>query len=194
MHCLLHIIRLSSVLFIGLLGTACSKDPYRYVNNIYVGSWHIDTAKVNVSISLNGADINNYPFFSSNYGKIRELLKEPGLIKVSASGKEDPHSGTYTCYFSDGTTYEGTYKLASNILYLNIKGPSGDRFAIPCQADGNTLQIFYSNTYMTSVLWDYVQDRFPDQMTAIKQALSGTTLTIEGLGVYNTRIRGSDVQ
>lgn len=187
----INIICLFSVLLAELMCTSCQKDPVRYVNNIYVGSWHIDTAKVNVSISLNGEDINKYPFFKTHYYSIREILQEPQQIYFSATLSDNPHSGTYTCSFSNGSILSGTYKLASNILYINLQGPNGIKYAIPCQADGNTLQIFYSNSYMTSVLKDLVKTYFPSQEEAIYQVFSGNTLTIEGLGVYNTRTRDS---
>lgn len=162
---------------------------------MYQGTWQIDTSKVNVSITVDAGDAAKLqqfiPFITENYQDIRLLIKEPSNIIVSATSSEDPYSGSYTLVFSSGMTRTGNYKLAGNILYLNLSDNYGHSYTIPCQADGSSMQIFYSTPYMKAVLLDYIETHYPQHSELISSVVSGIVFTIEGLGFYNTRTRGS---
>ena len=187
----------AAVLFITALH-GCNGNPARFVENAYVGTWHIDTSKVSVSVSVEGGDASDIqsfmPFVTENYQNIRAMLKEPLTISVAGSSRDDPYSGIYSLVFSSGEVYTSSYKLVRNILFLSLSDKSGTMFTIPCQADGNTLQILYSTPYMRAVIKDYIEDNFPEHADHLLSVLSSLTVTIEGLSVYNTRTRGSDGQ
>ncbi|MFA6327146.1 MAG: hypothetical protein WCX21_08360 [Bacteroidales bacterium] len=165
---------------------------------MYQGSWQIDTSRVNVSITIDAGDASKLqqfiPFITENYQDIRLLIKEPSTIIVSATSSEDPYSGNYTLVFSSGITRTGGYKLAGNILYLKLSDNYGRSYTIPCQADGSSMQIFYSTPYMKAVLLDFIEKHYPQHTDLISSVLSGIVFSIEGLGFYNTRTRGSDGQ
>lgn len=173
----------------------CSSNPFKFVDNAYVGTWHIDTSRVSVSISVdagNAADLQIFlPFVTENYQNLRILLKEPHTIRVAGSTREDPYSGSYSLVFYSGNVYTSSYKLVRNILFLAFYDNSGTRFTIPCQADGNTLQIVYSTPYMRALIRDYIEDHFTDQADYYLSVFSSISVTIEGLSVYNTRTRDS---
>ncbi|HPJ82249.1 MAG: hypothetical protein GX474_02465 [Bacteroidales bacterium] len=173
----------------------CSGNPFRFVDNAYVGTWHIDTSRVSISISVdagNAADLQVFlPFVAENYQNLRSLLKEPHTIKVAGSTRDDPYSGSYSLVFSYGNIYTSSYKLLRNILFLAFYYNSGTRFTIPCQADGNTLQIVYSTPYMRALIRDYIEDHFTDQADHYLSVFSSISVTIEGFSIYNTRTRDS---
>ncbi len=177
---------------------SCTKNPSKYIDNVYQGSWQIDTSRVNVSITIDAGDASKLqqfiPFITENYQDIRLLIKEPSTIIVSATSSEDPYSGNYTLVFSSGITRTGGYKLAGNILYLKLSDNYGRSYTIPCQADGSSMQIFYSTPYMKAVLLDFIEKHYPQYTDLISSVLSGIVFSIEGLGFYNTRTRGSDGQ
>lgn len=177
---------------------SCEKNPYKVLDNIYVGNWQVDTSQINVAISLNTGAISQYaayiPFLKENYQDVRALLKEPISITIKNTTESDRHTGSYVFAFANGKQQSGIYKLAGNILYIDITCPDGQIITVPCQADGNRLQIFYSMPYMTSILWDYVEKNYPSQFGSLQKALSGIVFSMEGLGVYHTRTPYSDEQ
>ena len=176
----------------------CSGNPAKFVENSFVGTWQIDTSRVSVSVSVDAgeaADLQVFlPFITENYQNIRLLLKEPGTISVAQSSVDDPYTGIYSLVFSSGNVYTSSYKLVRNILFLNLSDKSGHTFTIPCQADGNTLQIFYSTPYMKALIKDYIEEFYPAQAEDYLSVLSSITVTLEGLSVYNTRTRDSSGQ
>jgi hypothetical protein len=186
----------SAILMLALYG--CNGNPAKFVDNAFVGTWQIDTSRVSVSVSVDAGDAADLqvflPFITDNYQNIRLLLKEPGTISVAQSLVDDPYTGIYSLVFSSGDVYTSSYKLVRNILFLNLSDKSGHHFTIPCQADGNTLQIFYSTPYMKAIIRDYIEAFYPDQAETFLSVLSSITVTLEGLGVYNTRTRDSGGQ
>lgn len=177
---------------------SCEKNPYKVLDNIYVGNWQVDTSQINVAISLNTGALSQYaeyvPFLKEHYQDVRAIIKEPLSITIKNTTDSDHHTGSYDFVFENGTRKSGVYKLAGNILYLDIVCPNEQKFTVPCQADGKKLQIFYSMPYMTSVLWNYVENLYPNQFDNLKKGLSGIVFSMEGLGVYHTRTLYSDEQ
>ncbi|HKM30745.1 MAG: hypothetical protein GX281_03555 [Bacteroidales bacterium] len=180
---------------LGLFLAGCYGNPSRVVDNDFVGTWHIDTTRINISISVSpgsGADIAVFmPFVNENYQSFKNLLKEPESIVVTSTSAEDPSTGTYSLQFSTGYVFNGSYQLVRNILFLHFYDLQGERYTIPCQADGTTLQIVYSTPYMRALLKDYIAEYFPDEANYLFSVLSAVSPTIEGVSVYSTRIRGS---
>lgn len=176
----------------------CGGNPSKFVDNIYVGTWHIDTSRVSISVTIDAGDAADLkifmPFVTDNYQKIRTLLKDPYTIYVSGSSNNDPYSGSYSLHFSSGNVYTNSYKLVRNILFITFSDKSGNKYTIPCQADGNTLQIVYSTPYMQALFADFIKDNYPEQAKEFLPILSSITVTIEGRSVYNTRTRGSVLQ
>ncbi|MFA5301371.1 MAG: hypothetical protein WC395_01645 [Bacteroidales bacterium] len=183
----------SALVMLALYG--CSSNPAKFVDNAFVGTWQIDTSRVSVSVSVDAGDAADLqvflPFITDNYQNIRLLLKEPETISVAQSLVDDPYTGIYSLIFSSGDVYTSSYKLVRNILFLNLSDKSGHHFTIPCQADGNTLQIIYSTPYMKAIIRDYIEESYPDQAETFLSVLSSITVTLEGLSVYNTRTRDS---
>ncbi|MFA6926121.1 MAG: hypothetical protein WCQ69_03880 [Bacteroidales bacterium] len=186
-----RILTAAAVLILSLHG--CSGNPSKFVDNVYVGTWHIDTSRVRVSVSVDAGDASNLqvfmPFITNNYQHIRTLLKDPHTIRVAGSSRDDPYSGTYSLLFSSGNVYTSSYKLVRNILFLTLSDKSGNTYTIPCQADGNTLQIVYSTPYMRALILDFIEDNFPEQAQDLISIILSITVTLEGLSVYNTRTR-----
>ncbi|HOO43201.1 MAG TPA: hypothetical protein PLC77_05750, partial [Bacteroidales bacterium] len=189
---------LAATVIVILAGYGCGNNPAKFVENSFVGTWQIDTSRISISVSVDAgeaADLQVFlPFITDNYQKIRLLLKEPVTISVAQSSVEDPYTGVYSLIFSSGDVYTSSYKLVRNILFLNLSDKSGHHFTIPCQADGNTLQIFYSTPYMKALIRDYIEEFYPAQAQTYLSILSSITVTLEGLSVYNTRTRGSGGQ
>lgn len=187
------IFAVSALVMLALYG--CSGNPAKFVDNAFVGTWQIDTSRVSVSVSVDAGDAADLqvflPFITDNYQNIRLLLKEPETISVAQSLVDDPYTGIYSLIFSSGDVYTSSYKLVRNILFLNLSDKSGHHFTIPCQADGNTLQIIYSTPYMKAIIRDYIEESYPDQAETFLSVLSSITVTLEGLSVYNTRTRDS---
>ncbi len=190
------IFTVAAVLILALYG--CSGNPAKFVENSFVGTWHIDTSRVSVSVSVDAGDASDLqvflPFITDNYQNIRLLLKEPKTISVAQSSVENPYTGIYSLVFSSGNVYTSSYKLVRNILFLNLSDKSGQDFTIPCQADGNTLQILYSTPYMKALIRDFIEENYPAEAQDFISVLSSITVTIEGLSVYSTRTRDSGGQ
>lgn len=190
------ILTAAAVVILALYG--CSGNPAKFVENAFVGTWQIDTSRVSVSVSVDAGETSDLqvflPFITDNYQNLRLLLKEPATINVAQSSVEDPYTGIYSLVFSSGDVYTSSYKLVRNILFLNLSDKSGNSFTIPCQADGNTLQILYSTPYMKALIRDYIEEFYPADAQTYLSVLSSITVTLEGLSVYNTRTRGSGGQ
>lgn len=174
-----------------LLLSGCYGNPKKVVENTFLGTWHIDTSRVYVSISIPPGASGDLSvlmdFVNNNYQSFKDLLKEPEKIVVTRTSAEDPSSGNYSLLFSSGYIYTGSYRLVRNVLFLHFFDNNGRQYTVPCQADGTTLQIVYSTPYMRALLKDYISEYYPQESEEILSALYSLAPTIEGLSVYDTR-------
>ncbi|MFY9116969.1 MAG: hypothetical protein WBK97_08015 [Bacteroidales bacterium] len=178
---------LSALLLLG----SCYGNPKKVVENAFLGTWHIDTSRVHLSISISpgaSGDLSVLTaFVNNNYQSFRDLLKEPEKIVVTRTSAEDPSSGSYSLQFSSGYVYTGLYRLVRNVLFFQFYDTKGRSYTIPCQADGTTLQIVYSTPYMRALLQDYIAEHYPLESENLISHLHSLSPTLEGISVYSTR-------
>jgi hypothetical protein len=174
-----------------VLLSGCYGNPKKVVENVFLGTWHIDTSRIHVSISIPPGASGDLSllmdFVNDNYLSFRDLLKEPERIVVTRTSAEDPSSGSYSLQFSSGYVYTGSYRLVRNVLFLHFYDNSGRQYTVPCQADGTTLQVVYSTPYMRALLKDYISEYFPQESEELLSVLHSLAPTLEGISVYDTR-------
>ena len=151
---------LSALLLLG----SCYGNPKKVVENAFLGTWHIDTSRVHLSISISpgaSGDLSVLTaFVNNNYQSFRDLLKEPEKIVLHAHLPKTRPAAAILCNFLP-VMYTPAYTVWSECALFQFYDTKGRlHHSLPGRRHYAANRLFHP-IYMRALLQDYIAEHYP---------------------------------